>query len=180
MSILKVSRLGHPVLREKAKLLSPAVLEKPEIQTLIDNMIETMFEYHGVGLAAPQVHESLMLAVIESEGERGRIPLTVLVNPVVTLMEGEMIEDWEGCLSIPDLRGRVARHARLQVEALDRRGKPMKFVAEGFFARVIQHEYDHLMGGVYLDRMGDLHTLTHLEEMKRYWMPEPEPSEPER
>jgi len=180
MSILKVSRLGHPVLREKAKLLSPAVLEKPEIQTLIDNMIETMFEYHGVGLAAPQVHESLMLAVIESEGERGRIPLTVLVNPVVTLMEGEMIEDWEGCLSIPDLRGRVARHARLQVEALDRRGKPTKFVAEGFFARVIQHEYDHLMGGVYLDRMGDLHTLTHLEEMKRYWMPEPEPSEPER
>jgi peptide deformylase len=180
MSILKVCRLGHPVLREKAKLLPPAVLEQPAVQTLIDNMIETMFEYHGVGLAAPQIHESLMLAVIESEGERGKIPLTVLVNPVVTLMEGEMIEDWEGCLSIPDLRGRVARHARLQVEALDRKGKPMKFVAEGFFARVIQHEYDHLMGRVYLDRMGDLHTLTHLEEMKRYWMPEPEPGEPEQ
>jgi len=180
MSILKVCRLGHPVLREKSRTVPPAILETPAVQTLIDNMIETMIEYHGVGLAAPQIHESLMLTVIESEGSRGKIPLTVLVNPVVTVLEGEMIEDWEGCLSIPDLRGRVARHSRLQVEALDREGKPMKFVAEGFFARVIQHEYDHLMGRVYLDRMADLRTLTHLEEMQRFWMPEPEPHEAEK
>jgi peptide deformylase len=180
MSILKVCRLGHPVLREKARTVTPAVLKKPATQTLIDNMIETMIEYHGVGLAAPQVHESQMLAVIESEGKRGKIPLTVLVNPVVTLLEGEMLEDWEGCLSIPDLRGRVARHSKLQVEALDRHGATMKFVAEGFFARVIQHEYDHLMGHVYLDRMGDLHTLTHLEEMQRFWASEPEPDEPDQ
>ncbi len=139
-------------------------------------MIETMFEYHGVGLAAPQVHESLLLAVIESQGERGQIPLTVLVNPVVTVLgenpESDKLEDWEGCLSIPDLRGRVPRYRKLQVEALDRRGSKLKFVAEGFFARVVQHEYDHLMGHVYLDRMSDLQTLTHLDEMKRYWMPE--------
>jgi peptide deformylase len=82
MSILKVCRLGHPVLREKSRTLPPAILETPAVQTLIDNMIETMFEYHGVGLAAPQIHESLMLTVIESEGSRGKIPLTVLVNPV--------------------------------------------------------------------------------------------------
>jgi peptide deformylase len=176
MSILKVSRLGHPVLREKARPLTPAFLAKSATQTLIDNMIETMFEYHGVGLAAPQVHESLLLAVIESQGERGRIPLTVLVNPVVTVLgenpESDKVEDWEGCLSIPELRGRVPRYRKLQVEALDRRGSKLKFVAEGFFARVVQHEYDHLMGHVYLDRMSDLQTLTHLDEMKRYWLPE--------
>jgi peptide deformylase len=186
MSILKVSRLGHPVLREKARPLTPAFLAKPATQTLIDNMIETMYEYHGVGLAAPQVHESLLLAVIESQGERGQIPLTVLVNPVVTVLgenpDSDKVEDWEGCLSIPDLRGRVPRYRKLKVEALDRRGSKMKFVAEGFFARVVQHEYDHLMGHVYLDRMSDLQTLTHLDEMKRYWLPEEseEPEETER
>jgi peptide deformylase len=184
MSILKVSRLGHPVLREKARPLTPSFLAKPATQTLIDNMIETMYEYHGVGLAAPQVHESLLLAVIESQGERGRIPLTVIVNPVITVLSGnseaEMEVDWEGCLSIPDLRGRVPRYRKLKVEALDRSGAKMKFLAEGFFARVVQHEYDHLMGHVYLDRMSDLHTLTHLDEMKRYWLPEEseEPEEP--
>jgi peptide deformylase len=176
MSILKVSRLGHPVLREKARPLSPSFLAKSSTQTLIDNMIETMYEYHGVGLAAPQVHESLLLTVIESQGERGQIPLTVLVNPVVTVLglnpEADKVEDWEGCLSIPDLRGRVPRYRKLRVEALDRKGAKMKFVAEGFFARVVQHEYDHLMGHVYLDRMSDLHTLTHLDEMRRYWLPE--------
>jgi len=176
MSILKVSRLGHPVLREKSRPLTPAFLARPETQTLIDNMIETMYEYHGVGLAAPQVHESLLLTVIESQGERGQIPLTVLANPVVTIIGKEMEEDWEGCLSIPELRGRVPRFRKLQVEALDRRGRKLKFVAEGFFARVVQHEYDHLMGNVYLDRMPNLQTLTHLEEMRRYWLPE-EPEE---
>jgi len=176
MSILKVSRLGHPVLREKARPLTPSFLAKPATQTLIDNMIETMYEYHGVGLAAPQVHESLLLAVIESQGERGQMPLTVIVNPVVTILddspEADMEVDWEGCLSIPDLRGRVPRYRKLKIEALDRRGSKMKFVAEGFFARVIQHEYDHLMGHVYLDRMSDFQTLTHLDEMQRYWLPE--------
>jgi len=182
MSILKVSRLGHPVLREKSRPLSSSFLAKSSTQTLIDNMIETMYEYHGVGLAAPQVHESLLLAVIESQGERGQIPLTVLVNPVVTILgqnpDAEKIEDWEGCLSIPELRGRVPRYRKLKVEALDRKGAKMKFVAEGFFARVVQHEHDHLMGHVYLDRMSNLQTLTHLDEMRRYWLPE-EPDDPE-
>src|ERR1700704_433139 len=153
MSILKVSCLGHPVLREKSRPLTAEFLARPSTQTLIDNMIETMIEYHGVGLAAPQVHESLLLAVIESNGPRGQVPLTVLVNPVVTVLENnletdipesEMDVDWEGCLSIPEFRGRVPRHRRLQVKALDRQGKKLEFVAEGFFARIVQHEYDHL------------------------------------
>ncbi len=176
MSILKVSHLGHPVLRQKAKPLTPEFLVLPSTQTLIDNMIETMIEYNGVGLAAPQIHESLLLAVIESEGSRGAIPLTVIVNPTVSFLKGKAEDnfevDWEGCLSVPSFRGRVPRQRKLKVESLDRNGKPQNFVAEGFFARVVQHEYDHLMGHVYLDRMPDLTTLTHLEEWRRYWLPE--------
>jgi peptide deformylase len=172
MSILKVSRLGHPVLRIESKRVSPDELAKPAMQKLIDDMVETMVEYYGVGLAAPQVHESLQIAVIESHGTRGAIPLMVLVNPDVTVLDEEMIEDWEGCLSIPDFRGRVPRWRKLRVDALDRNGKKVQFTAEGFFARVIQHEFDHLMGRVYLDRMRDLRTLAHLAEFQRYWLPE--------
>ena len=98
-------------------------LADPLTQTFIDNMIVTMVEYHGVGLAAPQVYESLCIAVIESKGPRGDIPLTVLVNPDVTVLDEQMIEDWEGCLSIPQLRGRVPRYRKLRVDALDRFGR---------------------------------------------------------
>lgn len=172
MSILKVSRLGHPVLRVEAQRVSPQKLATIAIQKLIDDMMETMVEYYGVGLAAPQVHASLSLAVIESHGHRGDIPMTVLVNPAVTVLDEESIEDWEGCLSIPDFRGRVPRWKKLRVDALDRNGKKIQFTAEGFFARVVQHEFDHLMGRVYLDRMPDLKTLSHLAEFQRYWLPE--------
>src|SRR5262245_56654184 len=110
MSILKVSRLGHPVLRMQTKRVTKETLSNPAIQTLIDNMMETMFEYYGVGLAANQVHESLAIAVIESHGPRGDIPMTVLVNPEVTILKEEQVEDWEGCLSIPDFRGKVPRY----------------------------------------------------------------------
>src|SRR5262245_11757088 len=172
MSILKVSRLGHPVLRMESQRISPQTLASAAIQKLIDDMMETMVEYYGVGLAAPQVHESLAIAVIESHGPRGEIPMTVLVNPDITVLDEELIEDWEGCLSIPDFRGRVPRWRKLRVDALDRNGKNIRLTAEGFFARVIQHEFDHLMGKVYLDRMGDLKTLSHLAEFQRYWLPQ--------
>jgi peptide deformylase len=172
MSILKVSRLGHPVLRRQSQRVSREILPSGDIQTLIDNMVETMVEYSGVGLAAPQVHQSLSIAVIESHGARGDIPLTVLINPEVTIHDDAMIEDWEGCLSIPDLRGRVPRYAKVRIDALDRHGNATQVVAEGFFSRVIQHEFDHLMGKVYIDRMRDFGTLTHFAEFQRYWMPQ--------
>jgi len=171
MSILKVCHLGHPVLRMESRRVSPGSLGSASTQKLIDDMLETMVEYYGVGLAAPQIHESLAIAVIESNGPRGTIPMTVLVNPEVTVLDDELIEDWEGCLSIPDFRGLVPRWRKLRVDALDRKGKKIKITAEGFFARVIQHEFDHLMGKVYLDRMLDLKTLTHLPEFQRYWLP---------
>jgi peptide deformylase len=171
MSILKVCRLGHPVLRLESKRVSKELLASSAIQKLIDDMMETMVEYYGVGLAAPQVHESLAIAVIESHGPRGDIPMTVLVNPEVTVLDESTIEDWEGCLSIPDLRGRVPRWRKLRVNALDRKGNKIQITAEGFFARVIQHEFDHLMGKVYVDRMPDLKTLCHLAEFQRYWLP---------
>src|SRR5437762_10914044 len=176
MSILKVSRLGHPVLRMQTKHLAKEALASAAIQKLIDNMMETMVEYSGVGLAAPQVHESLAIAVIESHGPRGDIPMTVLVNPDVTVLDEELIEDWEGCLSIPELRGRVPRWTKLRVDCLDRHGNRIELTAEGFAARVIQHEFDHLRGKVYLDRMRDFKTLTHLLEFQRYWLPEEIPS----
>src|SRR5215472_840056 len=168
MSILKVCRLGHPVLRMEAQRVSKETLNSPAIQTLIDNMMETMVEYIGVGLAAPQVHESLQIAVIESHGGRGDIPMTVIVNPEVKVLDEELIEDWEGCLSVPDFRGRVPRWRKLRVDALDRNGNQIKLTVEGFFARVVQHEFDHLVGRVYLDRMRDFKTLSHFAEFQRY------------
>lgn len=175
MSILKVSRLGHPVLRKVTANLPAEALQSASMQKLIDDMIETMKEYDGVGLAADQVHESLQLAVLEvAENPRypdkPKVPLTVLVNPRITPMSEEMEDDWEGCLSIPDLRGVVPRYKSVRVQAYDRHGQPLDFVALDFHARVIQHEFDHLNGKVYLDRMRDLTTLTFLQEFTRYWL----------
>ncbi|MDH3445774.1 MAG: peptide deformylase [Deltaproteobacteria bacterium] len=175
MSILKVARLGHPVLRKVTETMTSPVLQSPAVQQFIDDMILTMKEYDGVGLAADQVHESKQIAVLEVAGnprypDKADVPLTVLVNPQITPLSEEMEEDWEGCLSIPDLRGRVPRYKSIGVEAWDRNGKSLKFVANDFHARVIQHEFDHLNGRLYIDRMRDFTTLTFLTEYARYWM----------
>jgi peptide deformylase len=175
MSILKVARLGHPVLRKVTENVSQRELQSPTWQKFIDDMIETMKEYDGVGLAADQVHESKRVAVLEVADnprypEKPRVPLTVLVNPTIAPLSEDMEEDWEGCLSIPDLRGMVPRYKSIRVQALDREGKEIDFVANEFHARVIQHEFDHLNGKVYLDRMRDFSTLAFLQEFARYWV----------
>ena len=174
MSILKVARLGHPILRERAEPLSSFDLQERDVQGLIDDMVETMREYHGVGLAAPQTHNPHRIVVIESqdeseEGEGTLDPPTVLINPRVTPIGDEIAEDWEGCLSLPDLRGRVSRWRAISVEALGRQGEAVDFVAHDYFARVIQHEVDHLDGIVFLDRMKDMSTLSYVEEFSRFW-----------
>jgi peptide deformylase len=178
MAILKVARMGHPVLRARAKAVDPTVIRSPAFQRLIDDMFETMREYQGVGLAAPQIHESLRLFVAgfassaedddEDDADR-RVPLMALINPEITPASAEVVEDWEGCLSIPDIRGRVPRARQIVVRAYDRRGKRIELDASGFTARVIQHETDHLDGVLFFDRMKSLETLTFLEEFGRYW-----------
>jgi peptide deformylase len=173
MSILKVARMGHPVLRAKARALDRAELKSAPVQKLIDDLIETMVEYHGVGLAAPQVHEGLRVFVASldsnEEGEERHEPIAI-INPEITTVGSEIVEDWEGCLSIPDIRGRVPRAKEIKVRALDRQGERIELRAHDFPARVIQHETDHLDGVLFFDRMRSFESLTFLEEYARYWV----------
>lgn len=176
MSILKVARMGHPVLRTAARPVERGEIRRPRLQALIDDMIDTMVEYRGVGLAAPQVHQSLrvfvaQLADEESDGrhpDSGQPP-TVVVNPEIDVLDARLVEDWEGCLSIPDIRGLVPRAREIVVRGWDRHGAPLEIRAAEFPARVILHETDHLDGVLFFDRMNDFGSLTFLEEYARYW-----------
>jgi peptide deformylase len=175
MAILKVARLGHPVLRQPAKPVPAEVIRNPEVQRFIDDMIATMREYDGAGLAANQVHTLRQIAVIEVDTnarypDAPSIPLMVVINPVVTPLAEEMEDGWEGCLSVPDMRGLVPRFTSVRLSCLDREGPPVDLIAKDFFARVIQHETDHLQGIVYVDRMRDLTTLTHIAEWNKHWL----------
>ncbi len=173
MSILKVARMGHPVLRTKTPVLERADIKTAAVQRLIDDMIETMYEYHGVGLAAPQVHESvrLFVAVLDAR-EPGHddveVEPVVLINPDITVVGTDVFEDWEGCLSIPNIRGRVTRAREIKVRAHDRTGARVEISARDFPARVILHEADHLDGVLFVDRMKSFESLTFLEEYSRY------------
>ena len=174
MSILKVARMGHPVLRAKARPVEKADLKGAAIQKLIDDMIDTMVEYHGVGLAAPQVHEGLRIFVasldVEDDEKSGPDPEPIaLINPEITVVGSDMVEDWEGCLSIPDVRGRVPRAREIRLRALDRNGGRVELRAHDFPARVMQHETDHLDGVLFMDRMRTLKSLAFMEEYRRFW-----------
>jgi peptide deformylase len=172
MAILKVARMGHPVLRAKARQIEKAELKGVAAQRLIDDMIETMVEYHGVGLAAPQVHESvrIFIAALEAgEEQEAELEPMAIINPEITIVGSDVVEDWEGCLSIPDIRGRVPRAKEITVRALDRKGDRIELRAQNFSARVVQHEADHLDGILFFDRMRSFDSLTFLEEYSRYW-----------
>ena len=165
MSILKVARLGHPVLRMKASDVEPADIKAGKFRALIDDMIETMHEYEGVGLAGPQVHLPLRIFVFEVQEKvakrRGIAKLNagVFFNAVYEPIGAETITDWEGCLSVPFLGGEVARFKRLRIRGLDLEGNEAELEVTDFTARIFQHEIDHTDGHVYLDRMPDLTTL---------------------
>ena len=168
--------MGHPVLRARARLVEKAEIRSAAFQKLVDDMIETMQEYHGVGLAGPQIHESLRLFVAaldqrdDDEEESAEPEPLAIVNPEITIVGSEVVEDWEGCLSIPDIRGRVPRAREIKVRGLDRKGERIEIRAHDFPARVIQHETDHLDGVLFFDRMKTFDSLTFLDEYSRYWI----------
>jgi peptide deformylase len=170
MSILKVARMGHPVLRRRTRALDKSDLKNPLLQKFFDDMIDTMYEYHGVGLAGPQVHEGLrvFVAMLDEEPDE-KSEAMVVINPEIVPNDPTIEEGWEGCLSIPEIRGRVPRYTDITVKALDRQGKNVELRLKGFPARVAQHETDHLDGVLFLDRMKSMQTLTFLDEFSRYW-----------
>lgn len=176
MAILKIARMGHPVLRRVAEpVIEPTA---PRIQTLIRDMLETMQDADGTGLAAPQVHVPLRLVVFFVSGSDGEedtateedVPLTVLINPVIEPLSDEKELGWEGCLSVPGLIGKVPRYTKIHYRATAPDGSEIDRVAEGFHARVVQHECDHLDGFLYPQRMEDMSLLMFRDEM-RYGVP---------
>jgi peptide deformylase len=172
MTSLPILRAGNPILRHVARPVDDPT--DPELELLVDAMIQTMDEAGGVGLAAPQVGVSLRLVILmvpegrlTSDPEDTPLPLTVLINPVITPL-GEATEDgWEGCLSLPGLRGLVPRAQRIHYRAYGLDGEVIERTASGFHARVVQHECDHLDGRLYPSRMTDLGTLGFVEEFAR-------------
>jgi peptide deformylase len=166
MSLLKIARMGHPVLRQVAAAVTPG----PELQRLADDMVETMLDAPGVGLAAPQVHLPLRLIVFRAppQGESEEERIVQLANPTIETLDGETESGWEGCLSIPELRGLVPRYRRIVWRGITPFGEPVEAEAEGYAARIVQHELDHLDGILYLDRMPDLRLLTYPEHMANF------------
>lgn len=165
MTLLKIARMGHPVLRATAVPVADPT--DPAIRRLCADMLETMIDAPGVGLAAPQVHQSLRIITLRVPADRSGgagVPPTVLINPVLEPVDDDVDLGLEGCLSIPGLRGVVPRHRRVRWRALGLDGQALEGLAEGFHARVLQHELDHLDGVLYIDRMSDLHLLAFDEE----------------
>ncbi len=168
--------MGHPILRAKALPVPPDQILTAPVQRLIDDMFETMREYSGIGLAAPQVHSGLRVFVAglregdigQAVPDDGEMPFMALINPELTLVGEANHEGWEGCLSIPDIRGLVPRAPGVRVQAYDRAGKQVSFTASGLPARVIQHENDHLDGVLFFDRMRSFESLAFLEEYRRF------------
>jgi peptide deformylase len=172
MALLPIVRAGHPILRQIAQPIADPT--DPEVQRLVEDMIETMDEAGGVGLAAPQVGVPLRLVIFMvpagrsgDDPEDTPLPLGALLNPVITPLGDELVEGWEGCLSLPGLRGVVPRARRIHYRGVGLDGQPIERTVSGFHARVVQHECDHLDGRLYPSRMTDLTTLGFVEEYAR-------------
>ncbi|MGF7173024.1 peptide deformylase [Azospirillum doebereinerae] len=165
MALLTIARMGNPVLRAMAQPIADPT--DPDLARLAADMIDTMIDAPGVGLAAPQIDVSRRIVVFRVPADRGEgesVATTVLINPVIEPLDGGMELGWEGCLSIPGLRGLVPRHSRIRYRGVGLDGQPIEREASGFHARVVQHETDHLDGVLYIDRMDDLKLLTFIEE----------------
>lgn len=172
MTLLKIAQIGHPVLRQPARAVTPEELASAEIQRFIDDLVETMHDANGAGLAANQVYRPIRICALEVQDNprypyKPNIPLTILINPVLTPTSDERFENFEGCLSVPDLRGKVWRHAEIRVQALDRDGQAIDTVARGITAGTFQHECDHLDGKLFVDRVEDPRTFCTWKEFAR-------------
>ena len=172
MTIRKIAQIGHPVLRTRARELSREELMSTQTQAFIDDLIETMHDADGAGLAAIQVYEPIRICVIEVRNNprypyKPNIPLTVLVNPMLTPVDSEMFDNYEGCLSVPNLRGLVPRNVHLHVKAWDRHGNDIDTVVHGLTACTYQHEVDHLNGKLFVDRVTNPTTFCTWTEFER-------------
>jgi peptide deformylase len=179
---LKIVQAGDPILRTQSRPLTKEEISSPSIQLLVDLMRDTMHEASGVGLAAPQIGKSIQLAVIEdrvghvidlsadqlAERQRSAIPFHVIINPKLSLLDNRSAEFFEGCLSVAGFQAVVERALNVRVECLNERGEPVTINAQGWYARILQHEIDHLNGTLYVDRM-KTRTLTTAENMVRFW-----------
>lgn len=173
MTVREILHVGNPLLREVSREVTPDELASPEVQQLIDDLIDTMRHANGAGIAAPQIGELVRIATIEvNENPRypykPRIPLTVVVNPVVEPLDDEMVEINEGCLSVPNMRGNVMRYVNIRVRWLDRDGTPHEEIKRGLTAGTFQHELDHLDGLLFLDKVFDTRTLTTWEQFEKH------------
>jgi len=173
MALLKIARMGNPVLRARAAEVDDPTA--PWVRSLVEDMLETMTDAGGTGIAAPQVHAAHRIVVFFVAGERttdlpgdGEQALTVLINPVIEPIGGEIALGWEGCLSVPGMRGVAPRHLRVRYRGVGLDGKPIEREAAGFHARVVQHECDHLDGVLYPQRMTDHRLLVFIEELQRH------------
>lgn len=172
MTIRKIAQIGNPILRQSAGKLLREELASPEVQAFIDDLIETMRDANGAGLAAPQVYEPVSICCIEVDENprypyKPKVPLTVLVNPEIEVLDDETFENYEGCLSVPNLRGEVARAMRIRVRAWDRNGNDIDEEIRGITAGTYQHEVDHLLGSLFIDKVSDPHTLCTWTEFQR-------------
>ncbi len=171
MAVREIKRMGHPVLRQVARPLTPQQRSSDALRQLVDDMVDTLHAAGGIGLAAPQVGESLRLAIIEIPGGGSRygeipaMPLTVFVNPEVEILDPAAAGYWEGCLSVPGLRGFVQRPQHIRVRAVDLQGQPLELELQGFLATVFQHEFDHLDGVLYVDRLHDSSLLVFEDQL---------------
>jgi len=173
MSVREIVTVGHPVLRERAREITPGELASRDVQTLIDDLVDTMRHANGAGLAANQIGVPLRVAVIEVNDNprypyKPRIPLTIVVNPVLEPLGTETVAINEGCLSVPNLRGEVDRFVEVRVRFLDREGREHDEIRRGLTAGTFQHECDHLDGRLFLDRVTDPTTFTTWEQFERY------------